>query len=303
MMRRVDLAESVVLTASGSRGFSTVSSAAGSSRRRPARPTRASRTRSSPSRARAALEAGATHLAGVEELFTGRFSGERARDARRAVLTAAALGKDCSASAPAASSMPVYWKPRYPTRVMRERAFADAFDSPASGCSRRGAATRSLLERLRAPSPARLTQRAGRAGRGAGARARCSRRARRRSVAAERVDVAHVAVDHALALRVEADVGEALRGLADGNVHDPTGAAGTIPRQAPGVGVDRDGTRLGQRLEAERQRAEPGTVWSGREDTHSRLTPGSPAVVVEAEADPVGTPEPAHRSGTRCGRS
>jgi hypothetical protein len=43
---------------------------------------------------------------------------------------------------------PVIWKPRYPTRVMRERAFADA-DLARERAAAQGATRRPLLARLR----------------------------------------------------------------------------------------------------------------------------------------------------------
>jgi hypothetical protein len=43
---------------------------------------------------------------------------------------------------------PVIWKPRYPTRVMRERAFANA-DLARERAAAQGKPRRSLLARLR----------------------------------------------------------------------------------------------------------------------------------------------------------
>ncbi len=98
MMRRVDLAESVLLTASGitrlldgleRAGFVEKASCASDARVSYAKLTGAGR--------RKLNEAGETHLAGVEELFTGRFAVSEL-DTLSGLLTRLPLtGRDCTA--------------------------------------------------------------------------------------------------------------------------------------------------------------------------------------------------------------
>ncbi len=151
MMRRVDLAESVELTATGITLVCWMgSSARGWSRRPPARPTRASPTPSSPDAGRRRLRGGSAtrNLAGVDELFTGRFSGEELETLAELFSRLPLSGKDCLRRA-RLRLMPVYWKPRYPTRVMRERAFATRSLAREQMLRRGTSDAGSLLERLR----------------------------------------------------------------------------------------------------------------------------------------------------------
>ena len=97
-LRRVDLAERVLLTASGSPGCSRAR-ARGLRGEGHLRLGRASRTRTSPRRGRAKLkDASRTHLAGIDELFVSRYSGSELATLSDLLSRLPMTGDDCKPS-------------------------------------------------------------------------------------------------------------------------------------------------------------------------------------------------------------
>ena len=103
MMRRVDLAESVLLTASGITRLLDGLERAGFVEKRSCKSdARVSYAKLTPAGSAKLAAAAQTHVAGIEELFTGRFSAEEIATLGELLARLPMTGRDCAGSGPAA---------------------------------------------------------------------------------------------------------------------------------------------------------------------------------------------------------
>jgi len=102
MMRRVDLAESVLLTASGITRLLDGLERAGFVEKRSCKTdARVSYAKLTPAGAEKLAAAAHTHIAGVDELFTGRFSADELAGLAELLGRLPMTGRDCAGSGPA----------------------------------------------------------------------------------------------------------------------------------------------------------------------------------------------------------